>query len=203
MGHGRRMNGRTALVVLFLVVGGLTLAGTGLLPAARAVPRGRQLVGRRRARSSSWPSRWPRDRSRSRPRSSTSPPGYAYGFWPAMAAADARLGRLVPARLLARVQVRRPDREPAGRARGARAAARLGGRRAGARPARRALHPGRADQPRLLRGRPGADAAGRFTWTTAAGLTPQFGLPIYAGSQARDVALTDPRYGARRWRGSS
>jgi uncharacterized membrane protein YdjX (TVP38/TMEM64 family) len=33
---------------------------------------------------------------------------------------------------------------------------------------------------------------GRFTWTTVVGLTPQFGVVIYAGSRARETSLTDP-----------
>ena len=187
----RRMSGRTALVVLFLVVGSLTLAGTGLLPrpeefrqdvegwgvigalAVVAMALGHAIV--------SFPSEILNIAA-----------GYAYGFWlalPLMMAAWT--GSCLLAYWLAR--------------------------RFGDRIANRLVEPealeklrdwaGDAPVPVLLAVRAipvvpinlisyAAGLArmplGRFTWTTVAGLTPQFGLPIYAGSQARDVALTDP-----------
>lgn len=191
MGHGRRMNGRTALVVLFLVVGGLTLAGTGLLPppkefredvnswgpagpvAVVALALGHAIV--------SFPSEILNIAA-----------GYAYGFGPATALLmPAWIGSCLLAYWLAR--------------------------RFGDRIANRLVEPEALDRLRdwaadapvpvllAVRSIPVVPinlvsyAAGlarmplwRFTWTTAAGLTPQFGLPIYAGSQAREVALTDP-----------
>ena len=185
------MNGRTALVVLFLVVGGLTLAGTGLLPppeefreevdswgaagpiAVVALALGHAIV--------SFPSEILNIAA-----------GYAYGFWPAtLLLMPAWVGSCLLAYFLAR--------------------------RFGDRIANRLVEPEALDRLRdwaadapvpvllAVRSIPVVPinlvsyAAGlarmplwRFTWTTAAGLTPQFGLPIYAGSQAREVAITDP-----------
>jgi uncharacterized membrane protein YdjX (TVP38/TMEM64 family) len=185
------MKGRTALLVLFLVVGSLTLAGTGLLPrpeefrqdvdswgtigvvAVAGIALGHAVI--------SFPSEILNIAA-----------GYAYGFWPAMLLLmPAWVGSCLLAYWLAY--------------------------RFGDRIANRLVEPealdklrkwaGDAPVPALLAVRAipvvpinlvsyAAGLArmplGRFTWTTAAGLTPQFGLPIYAGSQARDVALTDP-----------
>lgn len=191
MGHGRRMSGRTALVVLFLVVGGLTLAGTGLLPrpeefredvdswgtagvlGVAALALAHAIV--------SFPSEILNIAA-----------GYAYGFWPAMALLmPAWVGSCLLAYWLAlkfgdRIANRLVEPEALEKLR---------------------VWAGDAPVPVLLAVRSipvvplnlVSYAAGlarmplwRFTWTTAAGLTPQFGLPIYAGSQARDVALTDP-----------
>ena len=187
----RRLSGRTALVALFLVVGGLTLAGTGLLPRPEefredvegwgvagalgvvAIALGHAVV--------SFPSEILNIAA-----------GYAYGFWlalPLMMAAWT--GSCLLAYWLAR-------------AFGERIASRL------VQPAAlERLREWAADAPvpvlLAVRAIPvvpinlvsyAAGLArmplGRFTWTTVAGLTPQFGLPIYAGSQAREVALTDP-----------
>jgi uncharacterized membrane protein YdjX (TVP38/TMEM64 family) len=187
----RRMSGRTALVVLFLVVGGLTLAGTGLLPrpeefredveswgvagalAVVAIALGHAIV--------SFPSEILNIAA-----------GYAYGVWVALPLMMAAwTASCVLAYWLAR--------------------------KFGDRVANRLVEPDALERlrdwasdapvPVLLAVRAipvvpinlvsyAAGLArmplGRFTWTTVAGLTPQFGLPIYAGSQAREVALTDP-----------
>ena len=185
------MSGRTALDVLFLVVGGLTLAGTGHLPppeefredvnswgaagpvAVVALALGHAVV--------SFPSEILNIAA-----------GYAYGFGPAIALLmPAWIGSCLLAYWLAR--------------------------RFGDRIANRLVEPEALDKLRdwaadapvpvllAVRSIPVVPinlvsyAAGlarmplwRFTWTTAVGLTPQFGLPIYAGSQAREVAVTDP-----------
>jgi uncharacterized membrane protein YdjX (TVP38/TMEM64 family) len=185
------MNGRTALLVLFLVVGGLTLAGTGLLPrpeefrkdvdswgtfgalAVAGLALGHAVI--------SFPSEILNIAA-----------GYAYGFWPAMLLLmPAWVGSCLLAYWLAY---------------------RFGDRLANWLVEPEALEKLRkwaadAPVPALLAVRSipvvpinlvsyAAGLArmplGRFTWTTTAGLIPQFGLPIYAGSQARDVALTDP-----------
>ncbi|HEX8745249.1 MAG TPA: VTT domain-containing protein [Thermoleophilaceae bacterium] len=191
MAHGRRMSGRTALVVLFLVVGGLTLAGTGLLPQPEEFREDVDswgaigvvgVAGLAFAHAIvSFPSEILNIAA-----------GYAYGFWPALALLmPAWVGSCLLAYWLAR--------------------------RFGDRIANRIVEPEALDRLRTwasdapvpvllaVRSIPVVPinlvsyAAGlarmplwRFTWTTAAGLTPQFGLPIYAGSQARDVAVTDP-----------
>lgn len=192
MGRGdRRMSGRTAAIVFFLVVGGLTLAGTGLLPrpeqfredvegwgtagllAAFGLAVGHAVV--------SFPSEILNLAG-----------GYAWGFWVAMPVL--MVGWTVSCLLaywLARV---------------------FGDRIAG-----RFVQPGALDRmrdwaadapvPALLAVRAipvvplnvVSYAAGlarmplwRFTWTTVVGLTPQFGVVVYAGSRAREVSLTDP-----------
>ena len=187
----RRLSGRTALIVLFLVVGGLALAGTGLLPppeefredvegwgAAGAAGVFGLAVGHAVV---AFPSEILNIAA-----------GYAYGFWAAFALLMAGWTvSCVLAYWLAR--------------------------RFGDRIANRLVKPDALEQLRewaadapvpvllVVRAIPIVPinlvsyAAGlarmplwRFTWTTVAGLTPQFALPIYAGSQARDVALTDP-----------
>ena len=187
----RRLSGRTALVLLFLVVGGLTLAGTGLLPrpeefredveswgvagavAVFGLALGHAVV--------SFPSEILNIAA-----------GYAYGFWPALALMMA--GWTVSC-LLAYWLARRFGDRIANRIVEPEALERLRG------------WAGDAPVPVLLAVRAipivpinlvsyAAGLArmplGRFTWTTVVGLTPQFALPVYAGSQARDVALTDP-----------
>ena len=185
------MNGRTALLVLFLVVGGLTLAGTGLLPrpeefredveswgaigivAVAAIAVAHAVV--------SFPSEILNIAA-----------GYAYGFWPALVlmmaswTASCLLAYYLAYAFGERIANRFVEPEALEKLRGW------------------AMD---APVPVLLivRSIPVVPinlvsyAAGlarmplwRFTWTTVAGLTPQFGLPIYAGSQARDVELTDP-----------
>lgn len=193
MSHGgrRRMNGRTALVVLFLVVGGLTLAGTGLLPrpeefredvdswgtwgvvAVAAIAVGHAIV--------SFPSEILNIAA-----------GYAYGFWPAMAVLmPAWVGSCLVAYWLAlkfgdRIANRLVEPEALEKLREWAADAPV--------PALLAVRSIPIVPINLVSYAAGLSRMplGRFTWTTAAGLTPQFGLPIYAGSQARDVALTDP-----------
>ncbi len=187
----RRMSGRTALLVLFLVVGGLTLAGTGLLPrpeefredveswgvagalAVVAIALGHALV--------SFPSEILNIAA-----------GYAYGVWVAL---PLMMAAWTASCLLAYWLARKFGDRVANRLVEPEALERLRG------------WAGDAPVPVLLAVRAipvvpinlvsyAAGLArmplGRFTWTTVAGLTPQFGLPIYAGSQARDVALTDP-----------
>ena len=191
MGHGRRMSGRTALVVLFLVVGGLTLAGTGLLPrpeefredvdswgaagvvAVAALALAHAVV--------SFPSEILNIAA-----------GYAYGFWPAMALLmPAWVGSCLLAYWLAyrfgdRIANRLVEPEALERLRTWAADAPV--------PALLAVRAIPVVPLNLVSYAAGLARMplGRFTWTTVAGLTPQFGLPIYAGSQARDVALTDP-----------
>ena len=185
------MSGRTALLVLFLVVGGLTLAGTGLLPrpeefradveswglagvfAVAAIAIAHAVV--------SFPSEILNIAA-----------GYAYGFGPALPlmmvswTASCLLAYWLAYAFGERIANRFV--EPAALER---------------------LREWALDAPvpvlLLVRSIPIVPlnlvsyAAGlarmplwRFTWTTVAGLTPQFALPIYAGSQARDVSLTDP-----------
>jgi uncharacterized membrane protein YdjX (TVP38/TMEM64 family) len=185
------MSGRTAVIVLFLVVGSLTLAGTGLLPrpeefredveswgvlgavAVVAIALGHAVI--------SFPSEILNIAA-----------GYAYGFWLALPLMMvAWTGSCLLAYWLAR-------------AFGDRIANRVVKQDALVRLREWALD---APVPVLLAVRAipivpinlvsyAAGLArmplGRFTWTTVAGLTPQFALPIYAGSQARDVELTDP-----------
>jgi len=189
--HGRRMSGRTAALVLAIVVVVLTLAGTGLLPrpeefredveswgvlgavAVVGIALGHAIV--------SFPSEILNIAA-----------GYAYGFWlalPLMMAAwtascllayclalkfgDRIAGRLVEPGALERLR---------GWANDAPVPVLIAVRVIPIVPINLVSYAaGLARLP--LR---------RFTWTTVAGLTPQFGLPIYAGSQARDVAITDP-----------
>jgi uncharacterized membrane protein YdjX (TVP38/TMEM64 family) len=185
------MSGRTALLVLFIVVGSLTLAGTGLLPRPEEFRQDVEswgvvgaigVVAMALAHAIvSFPSEILNIAA-----------GYAYGFWVALPLMMAAwTGSCLLAYWLAR--------------------------RFGDRIANRLVEPQALDRlrswaadapvPVLLAVRAipvvpinlisyAAGLArmplGRFTWTTVVGLTPQFGLPIYAGSQARDVALTDP-----------
>ena len=187
----RRMSGKTALLVLALVVVVLTVAGTGLLPrpeefrkdveswgaagviAVIAIALGHAVI--------SFPSEILNIAA-----------GYAYGFGAAVVLMmSAWTASCLLAYWLARTF-------------GERIANRLVDPRALER-----LRDWAADAPvpvliaaRVLPVVPinlVSYAAGlarmplwRFTWTTAVGLTPQFGLPIYAGSQARDVSVTDP-----------
>ena len=191
MGHGRRMSGKTALVVLFLVVGSLTLAGTGLLPPPEefredvnswgavgpvvvvALALGHAIV--------SFPSEILNIAA-----------GYAYGFVPATALLmPAWVGSCVLAYWLAlrfgdRIANRLVEEEALDKLRRWAADAPV--------PALLAVRAIPVVPINLV-----SYAAGlarmplwRFTWTTAVGLTPQFALPIYAGSQARSVAITDP-----------
>ena len=191
MTGGRRMSGRTALVVLFLVVGGLTLAGTGLLPRPEEFREDVESWGLAGVLGVaglaithavvSFPSEILNIAA-----------GYAYGFVPALALlmVSWTLSCLLAYWLAYRF--------------GERIANRLVEPQALARLREWALD---APVPVLLAVRAipivpinlVSYAAGlarmplwRFTWTTVAGLTPQFALPIYAGSQARDVELTDP-----------
>jgi uncharacterized membrane protein YdjX (TVP38/TMEM64 family) len=192
MGHGdRRMSGRTAAIVFFLVVGGLTLAGTGLLPrpeefrrevdswgtagllAAFGLAVGHAVVA--------FPSEILNLAG-----------GYAWGFWVAMPllmlgwTASCLLAYLLARQFGDRIASRFVEREALDRMR---------------------VWAEDAPVPLLLAVRAipivpinvvsyAAGLArmplGRFTWTTVAGLTPQFGVVIYAGSRARDVSLTDP-----------
>jgi uncharacterized membrane protein YdjX (TVP38/TMEM64 family) len=187
----RRLSGKTALVLLFLVVGGLTLAGTGLLPRPEEFREDVESWGAAGALAViglalmhavvSFPSEILNIAA-----------GYAYGFWIAtLVLMPAWTGSCLIAYWLAR---------------------RFGDRIAGRLVEPEALDKLRewavdAPVPVLLAVRAipvvpinlvsyAAGLArmplGRFTWTTIVGLTPQFALPIYAGSQARDVALTDP-----------
>jgi uncharacterized membrane protein YdjX (TVP38/TMEM64 family) len=192
MGHGdRRMSGRTAAIVFFLVVGGLTLAGTGLLPrpeefredvdswgtaglvAAFGLAVGHAVV--------SFPSEILNLAA-----------GYAYGFWVAMLVLMAGWTiSCVLAYWLARQF-------------GDRVAGRFVEPQALDRMQRWAVD---APVPVLLAVRAiplvplnvVSYAAGlarlplwRFTWTTVLGIAPQFGVVVYAGSRAREVSLTDP-----------
>ena len=189
--HERRLSGRTALVVLFLVVGGLTLAGTGLLPRPEEFREDVEswgalgvlgVIGLALMHAVvSFPSEILNIAA-----------GYAYGFWIAtLVLMPAWTASCLIAYWLAR---------------------RFGDRIAGRLVEPEALDKLRewaldAPVPVLLAVRAipvvpinlvsyAAGLArmplGRFTWTTIVGLTPQFALPIYAGSQARDVAVTDP-----------
>lgn len=185
------MNGRTALLVLFLVVGGLTLAGTGLLPrpeefredvdswgaigpvAVVAIALAHAVI--------SFPSEILNIAA-----------GYAYGFWPAMVLLmPAWVGSCLLAYWLAykfgdRLANRLVEPEALEKLRKWAADAPV--------PALLAVRAIPVVPINLVSYAAGLARMplGRFTWTTAVGLTPQFGLPIYAGSQARDVALTDP-----------
>jgi uncharacterized membrane protein YdjX (TVP38/TMEM64 family) len=185
------MGGRTALLVLAAVVVTLTLAGTGLLPtpdefrrdvdswgaigmvAVAGIALGHAIV--------SFPSEILNIAA-----------GYAYGFWPAFALL---MVSWTASCLLAYWLARQF---------GERIANRLVEPEALARLHDWALE---APAPVLIAARAipiipinlVSYAAGlarmplrRFTWTTVAGLLPQYVLPIYAGSQARDVSITDP-----------
>ncbi|HEX8648374.1 MAG TPA: VTT domain-containing protein [Thermoleophilaceae bacterium] len=191
MAKGRRMSGRTALIVLFLVVGGLTLAGTGLLPQPDEFRHDVEswgiagvlgVAGLAIAHAIvSFPSEILNIAA-----------GYAYGFGPAL---PLMMASWTASCLLAYWLAYRF---------GERIATRLVEPQALERLQEWALD---APVPVLLAVRAipvvpinlVSYAAGlarmplwRFTWTTVVGLTPQFALPIYAGSQARDVAITDP-----------
>jgi uncharacterized membrane protein YdjX (TVP38/TMEM64 family) len=187
----RRMSGRTALLVLFLVVGGLTLAGTGLLPrpeefredveswgvigalAVVAIALGHAVV--------SFPSEILNIAA-----------GYAYGVWlalPLMMAAwtaSCLLAYWLARKFGDRVASRLVEPDALERLRDWAADAPV--------PVLLAVRAIPVVPINLVSYAAGLARMplGRFTWTTVAGLTPQFGLPIYAGSQARDVALTDP-----------
>ncbi len=191
MGHGRRMSGKTALIVLFLVVGGLALAGTGLLPrpeqfredvdswgaagvvAVAAIAVGHAIIA--------FPSEILNIAA-----------GYAYGFWLAMAVlmpawiASCLLAYWVAMRFGDRIANRLVEPEALERLREWAADAPI--------PALLAVRAIPIVPINLVSYAAGLARMplGRFTWTTAVGLTPQFALPIYAGSRARDVSLTDP-----------
>jgi uncharacterized membrane protein YdjX (TVP38/TMEM64 family) len=191
VGHGRRMSGRTAALVLAAVVVTLTLAGTGLLPkpqefrqnvdswgaigvlAVAGIALGHAVV--------SFPSEILNIAA-----------GYAYGFWPAMALL---MASWTASCLLAYFLARQFGDRIANRFVQPEALERL---------RKWAID---APVPILIAARAipivpinlVSYAAGlarmplwRFTWTTVAGLLPQYALPIYAGSQARDVSITDP-----------
>jgi uncharacterized membrane protein YdjX (TVP38/TMEM64 family) len=187
----RRLSGKTALILLFLVVGGLTLAGTGLLPPPEEFRRDVESWGVLGALGVvalalghavvSFPSEILNVAA-----------GYAYGVWIAL---PLMMASWTASCLIASWLARRFGDRIAGRIVEPRALERLRD------------WAGDAPVPVLLAVRAipvvpinlvsyAAGLArmpvGRFTWTTVAGLTPQFALPIYAGSQARDVELTDP-----------
>lgn len=187
----RRMSGRTALIVLFLVVGGLALAGTGLLPrpeefredveswgawgivAVVGLAVGHAVIA--------FPSEILNIAA-----------GYAYGFWLAlvvlMAAwtASCLLAYWLARRFGDRLANRLVQPEALDRLREWAADAPV--------PVLLAVRAIPVVPINLVSYAAGLARMplGRFTWTTIVGLTPQFALPIYAGSQARDVALTDP-----------
>jgi uncharacterized membrane protein YdjX (TVP38/TMEM64 family) len=187
----RRLSGRTALVVLFLVVGGLTLAGTGLLPRPEEFREDVESWGVLGALAVfgiavahaviSFPSEILNIAA-----------GYAYGFWVAfvlmmVAWTVSCLVAYWLARAFGdRIANRFVEPEALDRLREWAADAPV--------PVLLAVRAIPVMPINLL-----SYAAGlarmpvwRFTWTTVAGLAPQFGLPIYAGSQARDVSVTDP-----------
>jgi uncharacterized membrane protein YdjX (TVP38/TMEM64 family) len=187
----RRMSGRTAIVVLFLVVGSLTLAGTGLLPrpeefredveswgvagalAVVAIALGHAVV--------SFPSEILNIAA-----------GYAYGVWIAL---PLMMAAWTASCLLAYGLARRFGDRVANRLVEPDALERLRAWAADAPvPILLAVRAIPVVPINLVSYAAGLARMplGRFTWTTVAGLTPQFGLPIYAGSQAREVALTDP-----------
>jgi uncharacterized membrane protein YdjX (TVP38/TMEM64 family) len=185
------MSGKTALIVLFLVVGGLALAGTGLLPrpeqfredvdswgaagvvAVAAIAVGHAIIA--------FPSEILNIAA-----------GYAYGFWLAMAVlmpawiASCLLAYWVAMRFGDRIANRLVEPEALERLREWAADAPI--------PALLAVRAIPIVPINLVSYAAGLARMplGRFTWTTAVGLTPQFALPIYAGSRARDVSLTDP-----------
>ena len=187
----RRMGGGTAVLVLFLVVGGLTLAGTGLLPppeefredvnswgvlgviAVAAMALGHAVI--------SFPSEILNIAA-----------GYAYGFGPALVlmmlswTASCLLAYWLARRFGDRVANRLVEPEALDRLRDCAADAPV--------PVLLAVRAIPVVPINLISYAAGLARmpVGRFTWTTIAGLTPQFGLPIYAGSRARDVELTDP-----------
>jgi uncharacterized membrane protein YdjX (TVP38/TMEM64 family) len=190
-GRERRLSGRAALVVLFLVVGGLTLAGTGLLPRPEEFREDVESWGVLGAVAVfgiavahavvSFPSEILNIAA-----------GYAYGFWVALVLMMAAwTASCLVAYWLARafgdrIANRFVEPEALDRLRAWAADAPV--------PVLLAVRAIPIMPINLL-----SYAAGlarmplwRFTWTTVAGLTPQFGLPIYAGSQAREVSLTDP-----------
>lgn len=187
----RRMSGRTALVVLFLVVGGLTLAGTGLLPRPEEFREDVESWGVAGALAVvaialahavvSFPSEILNIAA-----------GYAYGVWVAlplmMAAwtASCLLAYWLARKFGDRLANRLVEPEALERLRSWAADAPV--------PVLLAVRAIPVVPINLVSYAAGLARMplGRFTWTTVAGLTPQFGLPIYAGSQARDVALTDP-----------
>jgi uncharacterized membrane protein YdjX (TVP38/TMEM64 family) len=185
------MNGRTALIVLFLVVGGLALAGTGLLPrpdefredveswgawgivAVVALAVGHAVIA--------FPSEILNIAA-----------GYAYGFWVALVVL---MAAWTASCLLAYWLARRFGDRLANRVVQPEALERLRDWAADAPvPVLLAVRAIPIVPINLVSYAAGLARMplGRFTWTTIVGLTPQFALPIYAGSQARDVALTDP-----------
>jgi uncharacterized membrane protein YdjX (TVP38/TMEM64 family) len=187
----RRMSGRTAILVLFLVVGGLTLAGTGLLPRPEEFREDVESWGVAGALAVvaialahavvSFPSEILNIAA-----------GYAYGFWlalPLMMAAwtaSCLLAYWLARKFGDRLANRLVEPEALDRLRSWAADAPV--------PVLLAVRAIPVVPINLVSYAAGLARMplGRFTWTTVAGLTPQFGLPIYAGSQARDVALTDP-----------
>ncbi len=191
MARERRMSGRTALVVFFLIVGGLTLAGTGLLPQPEEFREDVEswgavgvlgVAGLAIAHALvSFPSEILNIAA-----------GYAYGFGPAfplmMASwtASCLLAYWLAYRFAERVASRLVEPGALERLREWASDAPV--------PVLLAVRAIPIVPINLV-----SYAAGlarmplwRFTWTTVAGLTPQFALPIYAGSQAREVELTDP-----------
>ena len=187
----RRLSGRTALVALFLVVGGLTLAGTGLLPPPEEFRRDVEGWGALGAAGVvalalghavvSFPSEILNIAA-----------GYAYGFWIAL---PLMMAGWTASCLLAYWLARRFGDRLAGRIVQPGALERLREWAADAPvPVLLAVRAIPVVPINLVSYAAGLARMplGRFTWTTVAGLTPQFGLPIYAGSQARDVAITDP-----------
>jgi uncharacterized membrane protein YdjX (TVP38/TMEM64 family) len=187
----RRLSGRTALIVLFLVVGGLTLAGTGLLPPPEEFRRDVEGWGALGAGAVlalalghaviSFPSEILNIAA-----------GYAYGFWVAL---PLMMAGWTASCLLAYWLARRFGDRLAGRIVEPDALDRLREWAADAPvPVLLAVRAIPVVPINLVSYAAGLARmpVGRFTWTTVAGLTPQFGLPIYAGSQARDVAITDP-----------
>ena len=191
MRERKRLSGRAALVVLFLVVGGLTLAGTGLLPPPEEFRRDVEGWGPLGAAGVvalalahavvSFPSEILNIAA-----------GYAYGFWVAL---PLMMAGWTASCLVAYWLARRFGDRIAGRVVQADALDRLRDWAADAPvPVLLAVRAIPVVPINLVSYAAGLARMplGRFTWTTVAGLTPQFGLPIYAGSQARDVAITDP-----------
>jgi uncharacterized membrane protein YdjX (TVP38/TMEM64 family) len=187
----RRLSGRTALIVLFLVVGGLALAGTGLLPrpdefredvdswgawgivAVVSLAVGHAVIA--------FPSEILNIAA-----------GYAYGFWLAL---PVLMVAWTASCLLAYWLARRFGDRLANRVVQPEALERLREWAVDAPvPVLLAVRAIPIVPINLVSYAAGLARMplGRFTWTTVVGLTPQFALPIYAGSQARDVALTDP-----------
>jgi uncharacterized membrane protein YdjX (TVP38/TMEM64 family) len=190
-GRDRRLSGRTAAIVFFLLVGGMALAGTGLLPppdefrhdveswgavgllACMGIAVGHAVIA--------FPSEVLNIAA-----------GYAFGFWASfpvlMVAWTAscllaywlarRFGERIAGRFVDPAALERMERW----AEDAPVPALLAARAIPIVPINVVSYAaGLARMP-----------LGRFTWTTVVGLAPQYALVIYAGSRARDVSLTDP-----------